>query len=106
MAGANRSGDLKDASKSIPKGTLMATLSTTFMYICFIFLFAVTANTHTLKDLSKIFFAEVSWPFKWLVVSGVILSCIGAALQSLAGSPRIFQAMTQDDLLPYLKRFA
>lgn len=39
MTGANRSGDLKNASKSIPKGTLYAQLTTTCLYYLFSFIF-------------------------------------------------------------------
>lgn len=106
MAGTNKSGDLADASKSIPRGTLAASGTTTVMYYVFAFLFAAVADRVHLTNLDEIFCAEVSWPFKWVVVVGIFLSCIGAALQSIAGAPKIFAAMTEDDLIPYVKKLA
>lgn len=35
MAGSNRSGDLRDAQRSIPIGTIMAILTTSFICILF-----------------------------------------------------------------------
>lgn len=48
MAGSNRSGDLADAGKSIPKGTLSAQLVTSVIYISFPFLFGAVADRGTL----------------------------------------------------------
>ncbi|CAL8122010.1 unnamed protein product [Orchesella dallaii] len=45
-AGANISGDLKDPSDAIPKGTLIAILTTTVSYI----VFALLAGAETLRD--------------------------------------------------------
>jgi len=85
MAGSNRSGDLKDPSKSIPKGTLTANLTTTAGYYIFAFLFAIVSNKKALLNDKIIFVAEIAWPFKFLVLAGIIFSSLGAALQSLAG---------------------
>ena len=44
MAGSNRSASLKDTQRSIPVGTLNATLSTTGMYFISVFLFGALAT--------------------------------------------------------------
>lgn len=44
MAGSNRSASLKDTQRSIPIGTLSATLTTTVMYLVSVFLFGALAT--------------------------------------------------------------
>ena len=46
MAGANRSGDLKDPSNSIPKGTLGGWSVTTLVYITSPLLFGAVATRY------------------------------------------------------------
>lgn len=48
MAGSNRSASLKDTQRSIPIGTLAATLTTTAMYIVSVFLFGALATREKL----------------------------------------------------------
>lgn len=48
MAGSNRSASLKDTQRSIPIGTLAATLSTTAMYLISVLLFGAIATRHLL----------------------------------------------------------
>ena len=81
MAGSNRSGDLKDPSKSIPKGTLAAQVTTTIGYYVFAFLFAIVSKKSALIDTDIIFVSEVAWPFKFIVHAGIIFSSLGAAMQ-------------------------
>lgn len=106
MSGTNRSSELRDPSKSIPKGTLAAHLTTTIGYFIFTFLFAFVANTKTLRDEDIIFVAEVAWPFRSFVYVGIIVSSLGAALQSLAGSPLLLTSIAGDNIIPFLKIFA
>lgn len=106
MTGSNRSGDLREPSKSIPKGTLAAQVTTTIGYYVFVFMFACVAKKSALKDDNMIFVAEVAWPFKFLIHAGVIFSSLGAALQNLASSPRLLTAIASDDLIPFLKIFS
>lgn len=50
MAGSNRSGDLKDAQKSIPIGTICAILTTSTVYLSSVLLFAGTVDNLLLRD--------------------------------------------------------
>lgn len=51
MAGSNRSASLKDTQRSIPVGTLAATLTTTGLYVVSVLLFgAVSTRDKLLTD--------------------------------------------------------
>lgn len=50
MAGSNRSGDLADAQKSIPIGTILAILSTSSVYLSAVLLFGATVDNLLLRD--------------------------------------------------------
>ncbi len=50
MAGSNRSGDLADAQKSIPIGTIMAIVTTSTVYLSSVLLFAATVDPLLLRD--------------------------------------------------------
>ncbi|PRQ29623.1 putative amino acid permease/ SLC12A domain-containing protein [Rosa chinensis] len=49
--------------------------------------------------------ATISWPFPAFIYVGIILSTLGAALQSLTGAPRLLAAIANDDFLPVLNYF-
>mmetsp|Transcript_26904 Transcript_26904/g.70690 ORF Transcript_26904/g.70690 Transcript_26904/m.70690 type:complete len:995 (-) Transcript_26904:191-3175(-) len=111
MAGSNRSGDLKDPSASIPKGTIAAILTTSTVYFLAVILLGATTEGEVLRDKfgesigGRLVLAQLSWPSEWIVLIGALLSCIGAALQSLTGAPRLLQAIAQDDLIKALEFF-
>ena len=50
MAGSNRSGDLADAQRSIPIGTIMAIFTTGTVYLAAALLFAGTVDPLLLRD--------------------------------------------------------
>eukprot|EP01060_Flectonema_neradi_P017221 TRINITY_DN2407_c1_g1_i1.p1 TRINITY_DN2407_c1_g1~~TRINITY_DN2407_c1_g1_i1.p1 ORF type:complete len:1017 (+),score=163.51 TRINITY_DN2407_c1_g1_i1:53-3103(+) len=105
MAGSNRSGVLKDARKSIPVGTLSAILITTCIYVVVVLLFGNTISNAILLE-HKLVVTLVAWPHKTIVNVGIIMSCVGAGLQCLAGAPRLLSAIALDGTMPILSRFA
>lgn len=104
MAGSNRSASLKDTQRSIPVGTLAATLTTTGLYLISVLLFGALATREKLLT-DRLLTATVAWPFPAIIYIGIILSTLGAALQSLTGAPRLLAAIANDDILPVLNYF-
>ncbi|XP_039758585.1 bumetanide-sensitive sodium-(potassium)-chloride cotransporter isoform X1 [Pararge aegeria] len=128
LAGANISGDLKDPQKSIPKGTLLAIVLTTISYI----LIALIAGWTVLRDASGDIADIGNWTidhckingtceyglhhsndvirlvsgFGPLIYGGCFAATLSSALASLVSAPKVFQALCQDKLYPYLEFFA
>ncbi|XP_028934280.1 solute carrier family 12 member 6 isoform X2 [Ornithorhynchus anatinus] len=111
MAGSNRSGDLKDAQKSIPIGTILAILTTSFVYLSNVVLFGACIEGVVLRDKfgdavkGNLVVGTLSWPSPWVIVIGSFFSTCGAGLQSLTGAPRLLQAIAKDGIIPFLRVF-
>ncbi|KAG6385253.1 hypothetical protein SASPL_154084 [Salvia splendens] len=104
MAGSNRSASLKDTQRSIPVGTLAATVSTSVLYLITVLFFGALATRDKLLT-DRLLTATVAWPIPAITYLGIILSTLGAALQSLTGAPRLLAAIANDDILPVLNYF-
>ncbi|XP_018090658.1 solute carrier family 12 member 5 [Xenopus laevis] len=111
MAGSNRSGDLRDAQKSIPIGTIMAIATTSFVYISSVILFGACIEGVVLRDKfgeavnGNLVVGTLAWPSPWVIVIGSFFSTCGAGLQSLTGAPRLLQAIARDGIVPFLQVF-
>ncbi|CAN6446379.1 unnamed protein product [Victoria cruziana] len=104
MAGSNRSASLRDTQRSIPVGTLAATLTTSALYLISVLLFGALALREKLLT-DRLLTATIAWPAPIIIHVGIILSTLGAALQSLTGAPNLLAAIANDDILPVLKYF-
>ncbi|XP_078731882.1 solute carrier family 12 member 4-like [Lampetra fluviatilis] len=111
MAGSNRSGDLKDAQKSIPIGTIMAIATTSTVYLTSVILFGACVEGVVLRDKfgeavrGNLVVGTLAWPSPWVIVIGSFFSTCGAGLQSLTGAPRLLQAIAKDNIIPFLQVF-
>uniref|UniRef100_A0AAQ4PVP0 Solute carrier family 12 member 4 n=1 Tax=Gasterosteus aculeatus aculeatus TaxID=481459 RepID=A0AAQ4PVP0_GASAC len=111
MAGSNRSGDLRDAQKSIPVGTILAITTTSFVYFSSVVLFGSCIEGVVLRDKfgdavqKNLVVGTLSWPSPWVIVIGSFFSTVGAGLQSLTGAPRLLQAIAKDNIIPFLRVF-
>uniref|UniRef100_A0A8C5AJQ6 Solute carrier family 12 member 5b n=1 Tax=Gadus morhua TaxID=8049 RepID=A0A8C5AJQ6_GADMO len=112
MAGSNRSGDLRDAQKSIPIGTIAAITTTSLVCILsVVILFGACIEGVVLRDKfgegvnGNLVIGTLAWPSPWVIVIGSFFSTCGAGLQSLTGAPRLMQAIAKDGLVPILRIF-
>ncbi|XP_054620956.1 solute carrier family 12 member 7 isoform X5 [Dunckerocampus dactyliophorus] len=111
MAGSNRSGDLRDAQRSIPVGTILAIFTTSIIYFSSVVLFGACIEGVLLRDKfgdsvkGNLVIGTLSWPSPWVIVIGSFFSCCGAGLQSLTGAPRLLQAIARDGIVPFLQVF-
>ena len=102
--GVSMSGDLKDASRSLPRGTFLAVGLSTVVYAAAIVMFAAS---RPLTDLAAGYEAmgEVA-SVPWLIGAGVLSATLSSALASFLGAPRILQALAADQLFKGLGSFA
>nr|XP_057910684.1 solute carrier family 12 member 5 isoform X4 [Doryrhamphus excisus] len=111
MAGSNRSGDLRDAQKSIPVGTIAAITTTSTVYMSSVILFGACIEGVVLRDKfgegvhGNLVIGTLAWPSPWVIVIGSFFSTCGAGLQSLTGAPRLLQAIAKDGIVPALRIF-
>ncbi|XP_012494543.1 PREDICTED: solute carrier family 12 member 9 isoform X2 [Propithecus coquereli] len=96
MAGANMSGELKDPSRAIPLGTIVAVAYTFFIYILLFFLSSFTCDRTLLQEDYGFFRAISLWPP--LVLIGIYATSLSASMSSLIGASRILHALARDDL--------
>ncbi|XP_025829550.1 solute carrier family 12 member 2-like [Agrilus planipennis] len=126
LAGANISGDLRDPQKAIPKGTLLAILITTVVYM----LIAVLAGAVVVRDATGSVTDYFNGTFRdclpgeclyglhnnaqiielvaWigpLIYAGCFAATLSSALASLVSAPKVFQALCNDKLYPYIEWF-
>jgi amino acid transporter len=98
MAGVNLSGDLKDAARSIPVGTMGAIAAGYVIYMLLPILLAYRADAESLSEYPLIMQQIAFWgPAILLGVWGATLS---SAVGSILGAPRVLQALARDGVLP------
>ncbi|XP_055316627.1 bumetanide-sensitive sodium-(potassium)-chloride cotransporter isoform X2 [Sitodiplosis mosellana] len=129
LAGANISGDLKDPSHSIPKGTILAIFITSATYI----IMAVVVGSVVVRDATghiedakngsfdflnctpgqcqyglhnSFEVIELVSLFGPLIYAGCFAATLSSALASLVSAPKVFQALCKDKLYPKIQWFA
>ncbi len=99
-AGVGLSGDLRDPKKSIPVGTISATIVGMIIYFFVIWKLSVSASPENLINdqliMSKIAVAG------WIMIPlGLAASTFSSAIGSILVAPRTLQAICLDESLPF-----
>jgi len=102
--GVSMSGDLKDASRSLPRGTFLAVGLSTVIYGAAIVMFAAARPLDSLAVDYEAMGRVAS--VVWLIDAGVLAATLSSALASFLGAPRILQALASDQLFKGLGPFA
>ncbi len=104
-AGIGMSGDLRNPKKSIPKGTILAVVTGTVVYLLILTALSITSKVDG-EMLAKI---DTSAPPIWskiaffgmvLVYPGLWGAILSSAFGSILGGPRVLQALSLDKLVP------
>ena len=98
MAGVNMSGDLRDANRSLPKGTLAAVGTGYVIYMVLPVLLALRAGANTLIEDPLVMQKIAFWGDAILL--GVWGATLSSAVGSILGAPRVLQALARDGVLP------
>ncbi len=98
MAGVNMSGDLKNPTKSIPRGTFAAIGTGYIIYIGLVVILAFRATPTQLIEDPLIMRKMAFWGDAILL--GVWGATLSSAVGSILGGPRVLQALAKDKILP------
>lgn len=97
MSGVSLSGDLKDPTRSIPKGTLWAVGVTFLVYGAQLVWLAMNAERSALQE-NALVMKQIS-VFPPLILAGLWAATLSSALASLVAAPRTLQALAKDRVL-------
>jgi amino acid transporter len=97
-AGLGLSGDLKDPQKSIPKGTLWATVVGMLVYVAIAYKFVISATPEDLVADQLIMSKIAIWGP--IIPIGLAAASLSSALGSIMVAPRTLQAIGFDDIFP------
>jgi len=98
MSGVSMSGDLKEPSKAIPRGTLAAVGVTFVIYAAQMIWLSLNAPREELVNNTLVMQRIAQFPA--LIFVGLWAATLSSALASLLAAPRTMQALALDRVLP------
>jgi len=104
-AGIGMSGDLRDPQRSIPRGTILAVITGTTVYLGIMALLATSMKVTgeelaTLDPNAPPVWGKIAWLGMLLIYPGMFGAILSSAFGSALGGPRVLQALALDGLAP------
>ncbi len=106
-AGLGLSGDLKDPTRSIPRGTILATVVGIFVYIAVAYKLAISFSPDDLANPANGLIMQRLAYWGPIIPIGLAAASLSSALGSILVAPRTLQAIGADHILPnqFLNRY-
>ncbi|MDR3261810.1 MAG: amino acid permease [Tannerella sp.] len=101
-AGVGLSGDLRDPGKSIPKGTIAATVTGLVVYLLVVWKLSVSASAADLVG-NQLIMSNIAVFGMLVIPAGLMASTFSSAISCIMVAPRTLQALANDSTFP-LKR--
>lgn len=98
-AGVGLSGDLRAPRRSIPLGTMTATLLGLIIYVLVVLKLAINGTPEELAA-DELFMSKVSL-VSWTVLFGLAAATLSSTIGSLLIAPRTMQALASDKIFPW-----
>ena len=103
-AGVGLSGDLKKPGRSIPRGTVTATLTGMVVYFFVVYKLASSADLETLRDpANQLIMGDIALAGAVIIPLGLAASTFSSAIGSILVAPRTLQALAADFSFPSRK---
>ena len=101
-AGVGLSGELRNPSKSIPLGSIAATILGMIIYVFLTWKFAISASPNDLMN-DQMIMAKIAIGGAFIIPIGLAASTISSAIGSVMVAPRTLQALAKDNSFPLAK---
>jgi len=97
-AGVGLSGDLRNPRRSLPRGTLWATITGMIVYIGLVYKLHISASPETMEEDQLVMAQVALWGPAVLI--GLCCATLSSAIGSVLVAPRTLQALGADKTLP------
>ncbi|MBH83141.1 MAG: amino acid permease [Flavobacteriales bacterium] len=97
-AGLGLSGDLKEPRKSIPRGTILATILGAIVYVLVAYKLTISIDLNSLANDQLVMSDIALWGP--IIPIGLACAAISSALGSIIVAPRTLQALAKDKIFP------